>query len=219
MTNTQKAVGLVIAGAVIGLLLSLIAGSRGSDITAGGVYNQVTNYFKEGLVVGGASQFSISSAGAITTSGNIIQTSGATVVNNLVQGSAGYAQTLSTAVGTSFAITPAQWCTSTSLLVPVSNTTTITITLPAASTTYATCGASVGSWSTQIVENESSFQVTYATSTGGNGITFFTATSSSANLGYPPKVMASTTQMATGLYTSSSALNLYRADQFRPTGY
>lgn len=225
MTATQKTalvvVGALIAGAIVGLLLS---GSR-AEPSVSGVYNNVTNYFKEGIVAGGGGQFSVSSVGAILTSANIVQTAGVTAVNDLVQGSAGYAVTLSTATGGTntliganiFALTPAQWCVGTSVLIPASNTTTVTLQLPAATTTYAACGATAGSWAHQIIDNESSFTLTYATTTGGNGITFFTATGTTYTL--TPKVFASTTEDFMGLYTSSSALNAFRTSFYRPTGF
>lgn len=53
MTDTLKAVGLVIAGAVIGLLVS--ASSGGSF---GGVYNNVTPDFSEGITVDGTTVIS-----------------------------------------------------------------------------------------------------------------------------------------------------------------
>ena len=48
MTDTLKAVGLVIAGAVIGLLVSASSGG-----TFGGVYSNVTKDFSDGITVDG----------------------------------------------------------------------------------------------------------------------------------------------------------------------
>lgn len=163
--------------------------------------------------------------GTLTVANGITQTStsainillGSLGVNNLVQGVSGFAQTLSTSVGTSFSITPAQWCSATQVLIPVSNTTTVTLTLPAASTTFSTCGATAGSWATQIIDNESSFAATIATSTGGNGIVFLEATGTTMTT-FPPKVLASTTEFQVGSYISSTALNMYRTAFTRITG-
>ena len=48
--TTAKTIGLVIAGVVISVLLS-VALKAGND-NLGGVYNQVTNYFRQGITVG-----------------------------------------------------------------------------------------------------------------------------------------------------------------------
>ena len=58
MTETLKAVALVIAGAVIGMLVSE------SGIGFGGVYNQVTTDFADGITVDGTTI--ISGSGALT---------------------------------------------------------------------------------------------------------------------------------------------------------
>lgn len=74
----------------------------------------------------------------------------------------------------------------------------------------ALCGSTAGAYSTQFIDNESGFPVTIATTTGGAGINFYFASSTAAsNLVYPPKIYATTTQQVTGLYTSTSSLNMY----------
>lgn len=70
MTKFAKIAGLVFAGVIVGLLLSAASSNR-----LGGVYNQVTNYFREGIKVGTGSQFEVTSAGAITSSGAVGLTS------------------------------------------------------------------------------------------------------------------------------------------------
>ena len=70
MTNTLKAVGLVVVGAVVGALVAVsFVGSLGA---VGGVYNKVTNYFADGISVGSTGQFAVSSTGVLTTSGSIV---------------------------------------------------------------------------------------------------------------------------------------------------
>lgn len=126
--------------------------------------------------------------------------SGTTVVNNLVQGSAGFTQTIST----STTITPAQFCSGTSILVS-GTTATITITFPSASTTYATCGATTGSWSDQKIVNNSTNTVAEVAGTGmtiRNAIISSTTTTQSATLA------ATSTWDIWGLYDSSSTVIL-----------
>lgn len=74
MTKFAKTAGLVFAGVIVGLLLSAASSNR-----LGGVYNQVTNYFREGIKVGTSNQFEVTSAGAVTTSGALTTTGDATV--------------------------------------------------------------------------------------------------------------------------------------------
>lgn len=71
--NAVIALGSAIAGVIVGLLL------HASVPAFGGVYNNVTNYFSDGISVGSASQFSVSNAGAVTTSGAVTTTGDATV--------------------------------------------------------------------------------------------------------------------------------------------
>lgn len=205
MSNTLKLTAALVATALVSIVVSvwLVGGNQSANQSS-----------PDTQTVGDAgTRF----PHGIFTVGNIVQTVGATIVNQFVQADGGYSLTLSTANGTSFTVTPGQWCLGTQALVPVSNTTTITVTFPAASTTFAACGATAGSWSTQIIDNESSFPVTIATSTGGNGIVFFLSTSTTNTL-YPPKIFASTTETQIGSYTSSTGLNLYRTAYFRAPG-
>lgn len=62
MTNIQKAIGFVIAGVVVGMLLSSALTSRG----VGGVYSNVQKNFSEGIAVTGA----ITGTGAATIGGD-----------------------------------------------------------------------------------------------------------------------------------------------------
>jgi len=66
MTNTIKNIGLVIAGVVVGLLIS-----AGSNSLFGGVYNQVNSYFRQGIEVGTSSQFDVDSSGNVVTTGSV----------------------------------------------------------------------------------------------------------------------------------------------------
>lgn len=69
MNNILKNIGLVIVGAVVG---GLLAASFGSVVpSVGGVYSQSEKTFGQGIAVGTARQFVVSSTGALTTSGAI----------------------------------------------------------------------------------------------------------------------------------------------------
>jgi hypothetical protein len=145
---------------------------------------------------------------------------GTTAMNNVIQSSSGYSQTYSTAAGTVFNVTPAQFCSAATILVPVSNTTTITVVLPSASTTYATCGATTGSWSNQIFQNDSSFSVTIATSTGGtpatsNSVFYFATGTPASSITYPPKIIASTSLTFMGQYISPTSIYYYLGEYSR----
>lgn len=162
--------------------------------------------------------------GAVTFLGNIIQAGantlvavfpGTVILNNLIQSSGGYSNTYTTTA----AVTVAQWCAGTSIQIASSTAAAFTLTLPAASSTYATCGAATGSWSDQIIDNESSYNITLATTTGGNGIRFFDATGTPATgITYPPFIAASSTVRFTGQYISTSTLNAYMLTYSRPYG-
>ena len=49
MTTFQKVFNFVIAGIVVGLLFFVVFGSSGRNLA--GVYNQVTNFFNDGITV------------------------------------------------------------------------------------------------------------------------------------------------------------------------
>lgn len=84
MTENLKAVALVIAGVVIGLLVTA------NGIGFGGVYNNVTNDFSEGITVDGTTI--ISGTGALTATdgtfsgGNLDVTTAAAATSTLVVG-------------------------------------------------------------------------------------------------------------------------------------
>ncbi len=247
-------IGIVVAAILgVAILVAAFHSSGPKSSTTYGINNgaQVQNYpfwFTNNtgtgaVVYGGRSQqWAITDSGAetvngITNTGGITEVGGpgtvnvfpgTTITNNVVFGSGGYSNTFSTTVGTSFTVTPQQFCSATSLLIPVGNTTTVTLVLPAASTTFATCGATVGSWSDQIVENDSSFAVTEATSTGQvfnpvlglQPAAFYMATGTPAgSLTYPPKIQASTTAEITGLYNSTTSIEYLVSQLSRPTGF
>lgn len=171
--------------------------------------------------IGSATNFySIVLDAGITIGGTIVQTGGTsaiaifpgtTLLNNTVFGASGYSSTITT----SRQITPAEFCGTTSILIPQTVVSPITITLPAATSTFVACGAVAGGWSNQYLVNESSVAVTIATSTGGSGISFFVASSTlysgtlNAGSAFPFVIAASTTVMQNGLYTGSSNLNLF----------
>lgn len=205
-------------------------------------FGEIGTRFNNGLYVGpvSATTWSVTAAGVMTAiasvttgtatfTGNIIQAGantlvavfpGTVIANNIVQASGGYSQTLTTNTTT----TVAQWCAGTAILIASSTAAAFTITLPAASSTFASqgaggCGATVGSWADQIIDNESSYNITLATTTGGNGIRFFMATGTPATgATYPPFIAASSTVRFTGQYVSTSTLNAYMTSYYRPFG-
>ena len=63
MANILKLAGALVAGVVIGYFAV--------GPTFGGVYNQVSNTFREGLNAGTTNQFTVSSAGVVSTSGTL----------------------------------------------------------------------------------------------------------------------------------------------------
>jgi len=77
MTNILKNIGLVIAGVIVGLLFSAISVKSNP---VGGVYNQVTKYFYDGINVGTSGQYTISSTGAVTNTASVTTgTNGSTI--------------------------------------------------------------------------------------------------------------------------------------------
>lgn len=72
MTNLQKGIAFVIAGAVIGFVASAMMGGS----VKFGEYKQVADYFYQGLYAGTSNQFSVDSSGKMTvgTSGTKIGT-------------------------------------------------------------------------------------------------------------------------------------------------
>jgi len=230
MTTPQKyAIGLLV---ILGLVAAGFALTRPGSPLAGGISQNITTtqsgvwWFTNTHYFGSQQQTSVDNKGNISTIGNIVQTAvtavntllGTTIFNNVVFSALGYSSTFSTANGNTQNVSTTQFCSGTTILIPQSSTSTLTLTLPAASSTYATCGATVGSWAPLIIDNESSKNVVIATSTGGNGIVFFVASTTITNLGapaYPPTIMASSSQIQFGLYTSSSALNYYTVNEQR----
>lgn len=239
MTNLTANI-LKYAG-VVALVLSLIVGARSFDVFStpvafGAVGGQLIEDVMPYVRANGGinSGLPISVAGATLTStatflGNIIQAGATSLVaifpgtvleNNVVQSYSGY----STTTTASQTIPVASFCTTATVLVPPSVVSPITITLPQASTTYAGCGAAVGGWSTQIIDNESSVAVTLATTTGAfgiQGIKFMYASGTPATAGaaaWPPTINASTTMILSGQYSSTTTLNAYITMYNRPLG-
>ena len=62
--------------AVIALVIGLVAMFKGDGPSVGGLYNINPTQFISGFTAGGSNQFSVSSAGALTTSGAITSTAG-----------------------------------------------------------------------------------------------------------------------------------------------
>ena len=79
-----KILGIVIAGIVISVFIS--AGIGNKEIPPSdnlqGVYNQVVQYFNQGLKAGTSNQLVISNTGAITTSGNLAVTGTTTITKS-----------------------------------------------------------------------------------------------------------------------------------------
>lgn len=131
MTNFFKAFGLVVVGAVVGVLVAVSFGA--SQFGVGAVYSNVTKYFPEGISVGTTGQFAVSKAGVVSTTG-AISTSGA------VSTSAGSLSV--TGTGTS---TVAVTTTSTTKgvcfnLIATSSATAINMTFAASTTAASTVG-------------------------------------------------------------------------------
>ena len=79
-----KILGIVIAGIVISVFISAVIGNKEvppSD-NLQGVYNQVVQYFNQGLKAGTSNQLVISNTGAITTSGNLAVTGTTTITKS-----------------------------------------------------------------------------------------------------------------------------------------
>lgn len=84
MTKTQK----IVLGLVTIISAFLLIGSISSPSSkVGGVYNQVTSYFYDGISVGTGGQFAVTSAGALTTSGTITSTGTVTATGAVTLGS------------------------------------------------------------------------------------------------------------------------------------
>lgn len=91
--SIPKAIGICIAGLAVGLLVSALWKTAPSEPVSGGVYNNVSNYFREGLFAGGTNQFSVDANGtlvgatstveAFTEGGFVYSTSTSAVTNNL----------------------------------------------------------------------------------------------------------------------------------------
>ena len=76
MKNFLKYAGIVFAGVIVGLLLS----AASSNKTLGNVYQQVTQYFYQGIKVGTSDQFQVSETGAVTSTGTLkIGSNGSTI--------------------------------------------------------------------------------------------------------------------------------------------
>lgn len=205
MTNKIIAIGVVIL-LIIGVVVYVNIHTSGTK-KSGALPITATTYTD--LNVTGS--YYANGTAIINSLGNII-TLGTSVFNDVIFGAAGFSTTYSTANGTSQNITLAQFCSGTALLVPNTSTTTLTLTYPAATTTFAGCGGVAGSWSNEIFDNESGSAITFATTTGGSGVTFFVASTTAAAVGvpaWPPRLLASTSMIITGQYVDSSHLNLY----------
>lgn len=187
----------------------------------------VTCFTKLGATVSFQDDGAMILNGAVTLNAGITQTNpasvnillGTSVFNNLVQSGAGFSLTLSTANGTTQFITAAQFCTTASVLIPQTSTTTLRIVLPAATSTLATCGASLGSFADQLIDNESSAAVTIGTTTGETarqGVQMYFASSTNQTTvgsAYPMTstgivIPATTTLSQRGQYTGLNVANV-----------
>lgn len=66
MTKPLIAVGLVVAGILVGSLFTAVRGD-----SFGGVYSKVNKYFAEGITVGSSDQFVVETDGDVTTEGDV----------------------------------------------------------------------------------------------------------------------------------------------------
>lgn len=77
MTNLLKNIGIILASVVISV--SVMAMQAPKEEVTGGVYNQVTQEFREGLKAGTSNQFQVANDGDLSTTGTVaIGTSSAT---------------------------------------------------------------------------------------------------------------------------------------------
>ncbi len=98
-----KILGIVIAGIVISVFISAVIGNKETPSdNLQGVYNQVVQYFNQGLKAGTSNQLTISNAGAITTSGNLSVT-GTTTTTKSPDGFVAY-MVFTVATGTAKAV-------------------------------------------------------------------------------------------------------------------
>lgn len=67
MTKIQKIILSLVAGITVMLLFTVA--SMGGKANLGGTFNQVAQYFYQGLYAGTSNQFSVSNTGALTTTG------------------------------------------------------------------------------------------------------------------------------------------------------
>ena len=215
MTTLKQYLVPAVISALIAVVIGLGFKTVESMPKAGTIGAGITNY--SGISITGTPG-SLDASGTVSFSGTVIDT-GTTVLNNVVQSGNGFTLTLSTANGNSQAITAAQFCSAATVLIPITSTTTLTLTLPPATSTVATCGASLGSWASQYIDNESSSVVTIATSTGdikGQGIQIYLASSTALTAAagaYPMTstglaLPATTTLLQTGIYTGTSTTNV-----------
>lgn len=119
-----KTAGFVVAGVAIGWLLAA------SGVSFGGVYNNVTNYFSQGIFVGTSSQFTVEADGDVSTSGDAIVSGGSLTVTT----AAGATSTLTVGKIVSYA---------------TSSATAINICLVASSTQMATGYNGLAYWTYQ----------------------------------------------------------------------
>lgn len=147
----------------------------------------------------------------IVTFANLVINTGTTVVNNLVQGGNGYSLTISSASTASQTITAFQFCSTASVLIPQTSTTSITITYPTITGLLAVCQGVAGGWSEQFIDNESSFPVTIATSSAGFNLYVASSTGlAKVSVQYPPVIAPTSTLKVTGQFTDSTHINMYQ---------
>lgn len=166
--------------------------------------------FVHGITVDSVSTFT----GVTTFTSTLVNTS-TTVLNNLIQGGNGFSLTIAAAT----VITATQFCSVSSIVIPPTAVAAFTITLPSATSTRLTCGATLGSFADQLIDNESSIVVTIATTTGeilGQGVQMqFASTTgpvANATLGgltaTGVAIPATTTLQQRGIYTGTSTTNV-----------
>lgn len=162
-------------------------------------------------------------SGVFSWAGTMVSTA-TLAVNNFVVSVVGWSLTLSTANGNSQTLGVTAFCGAATTITPITSTTTLTITLPSATSSAAACNGgnavALGSFSTQLITNESSNVLTFATTSGevkGQGVQFDFAsstvfTNAAASPGYPftstgLAVPASTTVEMIGQFSGTSTAN------------
>lgn len=141
--------------------------------------------------------------------GNILQTAstavntllGTTITNELIQGAGGFSAP--SPISTSTSLTAAQFCATTAIKV-INTPANATLTLPTATSTWLACGSpAAGSWSTQVIINDSTNTVSEV---AGVGMHLQNASATTAIAG--ALLSPSSTWTVMGIWDTTSTLDI-----------